>query len=412
MKKQITSTDPFVFSLRGKLLRFAARLATHGALWLIPVLLFAGVLPHPGSRSETLAAAFLSACILILIRALGAQLLSLAEKLAPDDAEAVAYILPNTKGGNPMKFRSLITRLSAAALALALALPLAACDTKEKEIPATSGDYHIIQPWIEGIRAVAPDQKQGTGIVPENTRESYNAGSCRQLKDNPYLLVIFLDDDESCWNEKQVLKSLDELVMPAESFMEENARQWGVALDLRIGYYATYGHPDRPVKYNGVIKTYNNGTSRDLLEQAAATLGFSSKEEMHEKMMELSGQEQVGYVFMLNKGGRSYSGCYSNRHTGSAGDYRMEYSVIYSGFTDTSHDTGSDTVAHEVLHMFGAEDYYYPDSRKFLARKYYPKDIMLCSMPALEYFELGDFTAYTLGWTDQEPAICSDPGWW
>ena len=76
MKKQITSTDPFVFSLRAKLLRFAARLATHGALWLIPVLLFAGVLPHPGSRSETLAAAFLSACILILIRALGAQLLS------------------------------------------------------------------------------------------------------------------------------------------------------------------------------------------------------------------------------------------------------------------------------------------------------------------------------------------------
>ena len=85
MKKQITSTDPFVFSLRAKLLRFAARLATHGALWLIPVLLFAGVLPHPGTRSETLAAAFLSACILILIRALGAQLLSLAEKLAPDD---------------------------------------------------------------------------------------------------------------------------------------------------------------------------------------------------------------------------------------------------------------------------------------------------------------------------------------
>ena len=81
MKKQITSTDPFVFSLRAKLLRFAARLATHGALWLIPVLLFTGVLPHPGSRSETLAAAFLSACILILIRALGAQLLSLAEKL-------------------------------------------------------------------------------------------------------------------------------------------------------------------------------------------------------------------------------------------------------------------------------------------------------------------------------------------
>ena len=320
----------------------------------------------------------------------------------------------HTEGGIPMKnirFRTLITRLSVAALSLALLLPMAAPHSEAKAAPAAD-DCHIVQPFAATFEGVAPDQKQGTGIVPADTRESYDCGSCRQLKGNPYLLVIFLDDDVSSWSEDQVLAALDEQILPAESFMEENASQWGVELDLRIGYYATYGHPDRPVKYNGSIKTYENGTSRDLLEQAAATLGFSSKEEMHEKMMELSGQEQVGYVFMLNKGGRSYSSNYANCRGTSAGNYQMEYSVIYSGFTDTSHDTGSDTVTHEVLHMFGAEDYYYPDSRKFLARKYYPKDIMLCAMPALEYFELGDFTAYTLGWTDREPAICSDPGWW
>lgn len=310
-----------------------------------------------------------------------------------------------------IRFRTLITRLSAAALSLALFLPMAAPHSKAKAAPAAGG-YHIVQPFAAAFEGVAPDQKQGTGIVPADTRESYDCGSCRQLKDNPYLLVIFLDDDVSSWSEDRVLTALDEQVMPAIGFMEDNARQWGVSLDVRAGYYATYGHPLKPVKYDGVVKTYDNGTSRDLLEQAADALGYSSKEEMHERMMAISGQEQVGYVFMLNKGGRSYSSCYANCRGSSAGNYRMEYAVIYSGFSDTSYDTGSDTVAHEVLHMFGAEDYYYPDSRKFLARKYYPKDIMLCAMPALEYFELGDFTAYTLGWTDQEPAICSDPGWW
>ena len=86
--------------------------------------------------------------------------------------------------------------------------------------------------------------------------------------------------------------------------------------------------------------------------------------------------------------------------------------MIYSGFTDTSRDSGSDTIAHELLHLFGAEDFYYPESREALAKEVYPEDIMLCDMPDLDHFTLGEYTAYTLGWTDSVPDVCQDPGWW
>ena len=121
--------------------------------------------------------------------------------------------------------------------------------------------------------------------------------------------------------------------------------------------------------------------------------------------------EQIAYVVMLDKGGRSYSLPYSGRNRDVSADYELEYSVIFSGFTDTSRDSASDTVAHELLHLFGAQDYYYPESRKALAEQYYPKDIMLCDMPDLEYFTLEAFTAYTLGWTDEIPDVCQEPGW-
>ena len=395
-----------------KLLRILAKLAVHPVLWLIPVLLFAGVLPHPASRSETVAAAFLSAFPLILAQAAGKRFLF---EDVPD-AEENTETVPQANGGKLMhtaKFRPVITRLGAAALTLMLLLPIASPAASAKEAPVSpSGDYRLIRPWAEGLQAVAPDQREGTGIVPENTRESYNVGSCRQLKGDPFLLVIFLEDDVSSWREDQVHTALEQNVMPAIDFMESEARVWGVSLDVHTDYRASYRNPDRPVKYNGVIKNYSNGTSRDLLDQTAASLGYSSKEEMHEKLMAFTGRDQIGYVFMVNKGGRSYCTCYSSQFRGSSADYQMEYAVVFSGFTDDSNDTGSDTVVHEVLHMFGAEDYYYPDCRKFLARQYYPKDIMLCAMPALEYAELGDFTAYTIGWTDREPAICSNPNWW
>lgn len=280
--------------------------------------------------------------------------------------------------------------------------------------PRQENPANVIDPWY--CEDAAPVNCASDGL-PSMTRRRYDTGSCRQLKGTPFVLFIFLDDDVSSWSEEGVLTYLDTLCTPALDFMEDYARRYRVPLDFQYGYYATYGHPDRPVKYNGVIDTFNEGTtSKDILDQAAASLGFDSKEHMHQRLMDYSGQDQIAYVVMLNKGGRSYSHCYARSASQAAdtqaADYRLEYSVVYTGFTDTSYDSASDTVCHEMLHLFGAEDYYYPESRQVLARQVYPKDIMLCDMSDLQYFELGDFTAHCIGWVDEPPAVCSNPAWW
>lgn len=280
--------------------------------------------------------------------------------------------------------------------------------------PMPQANVSVIEPWYCEDASPAV---QVTDAGPSPNRSKYDVGSCRQLEGNPYVLFIFLDDDVSSWSEEGVLTYLNTLCKPALDYIEGYADTYGVRLDFRYGYYATYGHPHKPVKYNGVIETFNEGTtSKDILDQAAASLGFSSKEQMHERLMEYTGQDQIAYVVMLNKGGRSYSHCYARNYSraaeSSGKDYQLEYSVIYTGFTDTSYDSASDTVCHEMLHLFGAEDYYYPESRQNLARQVYPKDIMLCDMSDLQYFELGEFTAYTIGWLDQAPDICNHPDWW
>lgn len=297
--------------------------------------------------------------------------------------------------------------LAAAVLVLSIAATLFQPQTPEAPEPLVLHESETMQ------ADAALSDSTGSGI-PENTRYKYNIGSCKTLEGTPYVLAIFLDDDVSSWPEEKVYDYWDELLFPGMAFLEENAAKWGVELDFKVGYYATYGHPDRPVKYDGVIKTFTDGTtSQDILEQAAASLGFDSKQDMHRAIQEYSGQEQVAYVILLNKGGRSYSIGYNNAPVYTSYDGPlMEYCVIYTGFTDTSGDTGSDCIAHEMLHLFGAEDYYILENRKQLAREIYPKDIMLCAMPDLEYFDLGDFTAYTVGWTDEVPKVCMNEKWW
>lgn len=133
---------------------------------------------------------------------------------------------------------------------------------------------------------------------------------------------------------------------------------------------------------------------------------------MHDSLTKFAGTEQVAYIIMMDKGGRSYSVAHYKPEEVVDQQYWMEYCLVFSGFTDTSRDSASDTIVHELLHVFGAEDYYLPESRKTLVRQYYLTDIMLCNESDLQYFTLGEFTAYTLGWTDEIPEVCYMEGWW
>jgi len=283
-------------------------------------------------------------------------------------------------------------------------------DTPERDPEDRTAYNDVLTPMVSSQnKGAAP-----TSAVPENKRIRYDSGTCYRLEGNVYAVAIFLDDDVSSWPEEKVLTYLDQLVKPGLKFIEDNAAKWDVDLKIDLGYYASYGHPSGPIKYNGVIDSHNDSYyTKDILEQASVAIGFESKEDMHRRLQEHSGQDQVIYIVMLNKGGRSYS--FSYNHEKSTTENRlnaMEYSMIYTGFTDDSGDTASDTIAHETLHMFGARDYYMPEGRKAFARELYPKASMLCDMPDLESFDPGAVTAYSVGWTDEIPEVLYNEAWW
>ena len=65
--------------------------------------------------------------------------------------------------------------------------------------------------------------------------------------------------------------------------------------------------------------------------------------------------------------------------------------------------TAAATYAHEILHVFGAGDLYFPydgdGKRKAEARRLFPNDVMFRVDYKLDRLNVGPFTAYRIGWT-------------
>lgn len=241
---------------------------------------------------------------------------------------------------------------------------------------------------------------------PYSFRNWYDIGINRELEGTPYVVVFFLDDDVSSWTEDGVGRFYNKLVAPSLDFLEESAEYWGVSLDFQVGYDATYLHPQQPLRYEGIVEPNNDtSASRDIADQVARSRGYASKEEMHAALQAQTGEQEIIYLFMLNKSGQTHARIYYNcaQNAQFENESLFEYCVIYTGFEPGVENVGNEAVAHEILHLYGAQDYYTPEERYTIASVICPTDIMLCMQNDVSNYDVTQLTAYSVGWYDLIP---------
>lgn len=286
---------------------------------------------------------------------------------------------------------------------------------RNKKIAARMGTLLLLICMLLNLAIPARAAEHNNDLdLPQNMRVGYSVGCANRLEGDVFVLAIFLDDEVSNWTQEEIDNFHETQLIPSLEFVENNAAEWDVDLTIHASYHASCSSPDRPAVYSGIIEDFQNGViSEDILEEAAYAMGFSSAYEMHMELKEFVDMDQIAYLLMVDRPGISYSMNYT-RFQGSdwTGEDELEYSVVFSSYPNYSNPEYNTPVAHEFLHLFGAEDYYYPDNRAALARRYYPDDIMLGDKIALKNNTMDDYTAYTLGWTDTVPPVCQNPDWW
>ena len=247
------------------------------------------------------------------------------------------------------------------------------------------------------------------------TRCSFDIGTCRTLAEDAAIVLLCVDDDASSWDEASVQRIYTQTEAAAQ-YLRDQAASYGFTLELPVYTYAT--NENRQIRFDGTITT--GGEKCDALSSISRNWGFDDKWDLHRTLQEQLQMEQIAYIVAHNKDGNSFAQAEDYRSPGKYDWCMPEYSIIAS-------PEGSDiaeTILHETLHIFGAQDFYrkeweldsgnivYNEDRARMAKALYPYEIMLCTTSDMDRIQLSDFTAYTVGWLDAMPEEYNCDPWW
>lgn len=194
-------------------------------------------------------------------------------------------------------------------------------------------------------------------------------GDCRSLNGKVVITVFFVSDNESSWNSKDI-ESFKKLQLTTNSKIEQESKKFNASLNITNNYI------ECKVKEKLIYDDYE-----DWVESAVKAAGFKNEDELSASLKQKFSAKEAPVIFAVNRGGRSYA------HPLRVAK-GFEYAIMYKD--DNSY-------AHELMHLFGAEDLYFPQKIKDLAKKLFPNSIMLDTQNGIV---VDDLTAYLLGWTN------------
>lgn len=197
-----------------------------------------------------------------------------------------------------------------------------------------------------------------------------NKGPCRKLRGNVFVEMVFVEDQVNTWT-KEEIDAFYPVYKRAAKRLCKDALASGVELSFTtvISRHRWKGKLDP--------NRFHTETLPQLRMDYYRSLGYGSPEEyMAARKRQYRGDE-VAMFFVLERSFRAYA----------CNGPDVEFCVM-------TNENDEHAVAHELLHLFGAADLYYPYHVYGLTMEYFPKSIM-CTY---EGMEVDPVTRYLVGW--------------
>lgn len=200
-------------------------------------------------------------------------------------------------------------------------------------------------------------------------------GICQALTGKIFWSFVYVDDAESGWSRTEK-EAQDRTNVKVIQYLKEEGRKEGVYLRM---FNKTW-----TVRVSYAMRQENRSS---WTEDFAKTAGFPSFRDLNRSLQKQYPGGQIFFVFLVNKSGRAFASSSVNEGAADA-----EYCVVYRG------EPGS--ILHEVLHVFGAADLYYPPQVAQAAGRILGESVMMNS----DCQVLDDLTKYLIGWHRQPTA--------
>lgn len=207
--------------------------------------------------------------------------------------------------------------------------------------------------------------------VPAELRNNYfldkkEMGCCKTLSGDVAVTVVMISDSVGQWDEESTANLKTALETSGQDIVAEAAAH-KTELSLTFHYCNATMTGD----------VCGGENTNDWQEPALESAGLPALKNLHNHLTNKYGSKEAPVVFAFNKPGRAFAG----------GGGSNEYVALYA-------QKDFDAFQHELSHIFGAKDFYYPKEVKALANSVLPDSIM-CSGETVD-----PLTAYLIGWTD------------
>lgn len=198
---------------------------------------------------------------------------------------------------------------------------------------------------------------------------SRGTGTCEALTGDVLLTVVFVDDADGSWTAEE-MEEIKTQHLTVTQKLQAQAAEYNVDVNLSFQYLHALSSVE-----------FVRDASSSWVESALSNLGLANLSLINYDLEEAHNVTETPILLYTHQQGRSFA--IQQSSTLSA-----EYTILFQDTAD---------YRHELYHLFGAEDFYYPEEVTALADLYLPGSIMMES----DTGEVDDLTAYLIGWTDE-----------
>ena len=199
-------------------------------------------------------------------------------------------------------------------------------------------------------------------------------GVCKRLTGDVELAVILVETQVGTWQELPLRQAMMSEIETAMAWLEEEAAAYGVRLDLTARYFTS-------------MSDIVVGLHDDILIWAEETLAWAEnpldKDAPPPDFFVWEDGANQPVIFCVAGEGRAFAIANANPDV-------AEFLIVYQ--TDIAQ-----TLCHELMHLYGAWDYYYHPDVVNAAQEICPDSLML-SVGAEG--RVDSLAAYVIGWTD------------
>jgi len=220
-----------------------------------------------------------------------------------------------------------------------------------------------------------------------------NFGPAKHLTGKTVVAYLFIETNQSQWSSLDRQQAISTLEF-AQQWYVKQAKNYQVAEPTFVNrVFHIEGDPMMSRFHSTLSIQSPSKHDDDFTRYVVSKLGFDTPSQLLEKLQQEDQADNAMLFLHLNKQARSFAWPCTYRWC------EEEYTFILEPIKDPRWQSLHYTIAHEGLHLFGADDLYNIEN----AKTYATNDIMHYASRYLEDSEIDSLTAYAIGWSDFKP---------